>query len=228
MLVNGRQEMVNRAVASFDAQVYPNTYMLVLDSGQPQTCIIRELRNVRQGCNDMRVHYLGGPLHKHTIGSLRNLANGLCADADIIAHWDSDDWSNPLRLEEQVALLQASGAACVGYREALFWDTRVSPGEAWLYSDPNPRGLIGASMCYWRSAWEACPFDDAPHEDRRWWLKNAKRCLGIFSVGDFYAMMICGIHGGNTEPYDRAEMARFHEWQRAPDWDKCCAGVMKL
>ena len=182
--------------------------------------------------------------------------------ADLIAHWDSDDWSHPRRLEEQVALLEGSGKACVGYRELLFWDTRgVDPraenagpgsyyetcpkGEAWLYRNPDPRWVCGASMLYRREAWKACLFDDAPHEDQRWWLKNAEKCVSCSSMWNWNheptmvypfdspiaePRMIASIHGGNTEAYRREDMLSGGggNWKRAGEWDGYCAGVMKL
>ena len=37
MLVNGRKEMVERAIASFESQIYPAGYraLLILDTGEP-------------------------------------------------------------------------------------------------------------------------------------------------------------------------------------------------
>ena len=104
------------------------------------------------------------------------------------------DLSHPRRLEEQVALLIASGKECVGYRELLFWDTRVAQirvdpskpgpggrgclgtvekvGEAWLYSNTNPAYCLATSLCYWRKTWEAKPFPDAMIGSEREWLKG--------------------------------------------------------
>jgi len=139
---------------------------------------------------------------------LRNYANGVenywYGKADIICHWDSDDWSHPRRIEEQVALLQASGKECVGYRDMLFWnhllDAGKSPtltdgekrlnlnagGECWLYSNNDPRYCLGTSLCYWRRVWEARPFPDEPKrkggtgEDVKW-LEGVKS-LGASSI----------------------------------------------
>jgi glycosyltransferase involved in cell wall biosynthesis len=227
--------MVARAIASFRAQTYSNKWLLVYDSGE--TPVVPEcfcFGSREAVCRQQK-------WKRHTIGALRNAANSLASHCDIIAHWDSDDWSHPRRLEEQVALLQATGKACVGYREVLFWDTRhgknnstgwkkiidLPRNEAWLYSHGDQRYVLGTSMCYWRSAWESCPFDDAIHEDRRWWLKNAEKCLGNPSIGDAHPRMVCGIHGTNTEAYDRSVMLRSApEWRPAPEWNSYCAMAM--
>jgi hypothetical protein len=256
MLVNGRAAMVRRAIASFRAQTYEAKRLLVWDSSPGMTCC-NQLE--RDGAYHVPAESLA------TIGALRNAANGFWTEFPLIAHWDSDDYSHPQRLAEQVALLEASGKACVGYRELLFWDTRwmdpqppTAPrNEAWLYRNPDPRYVCGASMLYTRAAWEACPFEDAAHEDRRWWLRNAAKCAGISAIsrqgyvdGESVYIgtppqpkpdgprMVCGIHGANTENYSREDSfpgagdgmlsGGAGAWKRAPEWDSYCAGAMKL
>src|SRR5205814_122178 len=117
------------------------------------------------------------PEHRgKSIGAIRNLAIKAACEywytlPDIIVTFDSDDWSHPQRIAEQVALLQASGADCVGYREAVFYDTR--PGQfcgAWIYRSLDTSYAIGASLAFHKSTWERVPFpEDAtkfPAEDR--------------------------------------------------------------
>lgn len=236
MLVNGRHEMAARAVRAFEAQTHPNKHLVVLDTTPNGNGAFL----CRRDALGAHVPQIAG----RTIGSLRNFANGLCDSADIIAHFDSDDWSHPERIAEQVALLvetQRIGIQCVGYSQALFWDTRCRqsppcPGgregciprdEAWLYSNQDPRYVLGASMCYWRTAWLACQFDDAPHEDQRWWLKNANRCVGVSALAPpADPRMICGIHGDNTSrAYDKFQPP---EWTPAGRYGSYCAERMKL
>lgn len=206
-----------------------------------------------------------------TIGEMRNRANTLAGETDIICHWDDDDWSHPNRIAEQVALLQVSGADCVGYNEMLFWrqanfglsaalatlarnwrtwcrrhglaehecDCGDCIGEAWLYSNPNPRYALGTSLCCWRLAWEARPFQDLQHGEDTEWLKGV-RCHAVGSAehmtccdtgsrsaghahdSDCYSKrqpeprMIARIHSGNSSSaYDPIEMARHNALPRA-------------
>ena len=93
----GREAMRKQAQRAFEAQTYSNASILTVASG-----------------------------HRSTVGELRNYANAL-TKAEIIVHWDDDDWSHPNRIGEQVTLLRASGADCVGYNEMLFW-RGVEPG----------------------------------------------------------------------------------------------------
>lgn len=248
MLVNGRREMTRRAIASFRAQTYEAKLLVIVDSGEDFPCPWL----VGDG---VFVHCVG-PGYYRTIGSLRNFANTAAGahGCDLISHFDSDDWSHPRRLEEQVALLQASGKQCVGYRELLFWDTRtggdlgMALNEAWIYRNHDPRWCAGASMLYTREAWEACPFDDAPHKDQRWWLKNAEKCLGVsaqlqqVTEYDVYGSgsskpcdvvpceprMICQMHAGGTEQIPREVMLLGDVWARASEFDVFCKGVMQL
>jgi hypothetical protein len=151
--------MLARATACFKASTYPNTEHIVFDAA---------------------------PYAGRTIGYIRNIANA-CATGELIAHADDDDIFHPRRIEEQVALLLASGKQCVGFRELLFWDTRDacppdceeefghvehSAGEAWLYRNPGLGLCAGGTLLYRRELWEQCPFGDHPHEDRRWWSDN--------------------------------------------------------
>ena len=192
MLTCDRPEMTSRAVRCFEAQTYPHKRLVIYDTSHDA---ITRYRGHFQHCE------IGA--EKRTIGALRNLANKF-ADSDFIAHMDSDDWSHSRRLEEQVALLEATGKLCVGYRELLFWDTRVahievdptrkgpdgkgclgtvkSIGEAWIYRNPG-RGLCaGGTIMYRRELWEQCPFPDAPHEDIRWWSENQAVSAGYLDA----------------------------------------------
>jgi hypothetical protein len=122
---------------------------------------------------------------------------------DILIHWDDDDWSHPNRIAEQVALLQASGADCVGYNEMLFWrepgvgrdkdgTSRGCPicqtlpcscdGQAWLYT--GTRGgvpALGTSLCYWRKTWERHHFANETQGVEDHWLRE-KNVVGVSSL----------------------------------------------
>jgi hypothetical protein len=229
--------MARRAVACFNAQSYPAALRYLLVYG------VQTTPNYLRDCIGANVS-LGYGRPKASIGEIRNAANEETLKAwDIIIHWDSDDYSHPNRIAEQVALLQSSGADCVGYRQMLFWDQR--PGrfcEAWLYSNPDPRYCLGTSLCYWRSAWERKPFESTSQgEDER--FTTGLNCVSVTSLFDVHndpllevlpsaeadktPRMVARIHGGNTSnAYDPAHMARAKEWRRVPEWDKHCVEVM--
>lgn len=223
MLADGRAEMVKQAIACFEAQTYGNAELLIYDTG---TDFIP---------NDPH-WYCPRPQHcGKTVGELRNLANRDTDYGDIIIHWDSDDWSHPNRIAEQVELLQAigSGTECVGYREMLFWDGRMS--GVWLYSSGDPRYCLGTSLCYWRSAWEKRSFEPTSQGEDARWLMGVKSA-GISAYAPPYGMevdssprMIARIHAGNTSnAYAPETMRRASEWRRAPEWDDYCREKMSL
>jgi hypothetical protein len=128
MLVNGRPEMVKRAIQAFEAQTYEMKVLFVFDSGSDFK--LNSNKNilsvgVKSWCESKGIE---------TVGELRNYANlWTTTDApllfrlmpDLLCHWDSDDWSHPARLQEQVALLEMTGKECVGYSDMLFWQTAI-------------------------------------------------------------------------------------------------------
>jgi cellulose synthase/poly-beta-1,6-N-acetylglucosamine synthase-like glycosyltransferase len=250
MLVNGREAMVRRAIASFRAQTYEPKRLLILDSA------VDCQRDTPYGESDATSVHMPD-MNGKTIGALRNAANWCAADhfgADLIAHFDSDDISHPRRIEEQVALLKSSGKQCVGYRELLFWDTRVaqiqvyptrrgpdgtgclgivkSVGESWIYRNHQANWAAGASMLYRRELWERQPFDDAPHEDQRWMMTPAvsAECIGVSSIPPMTdPRLICQMHGANTEQISRQKMLSNPDvWLRALEFDDYCERMMQL
>jgi hypothetical protein len=180
MLVNGREAMTRRAIRSFREQTYEAKSLMIIDNGDVPLAPMGYRKDLMHICL---------PREGRTVGALRNYANGRRNEYDdwskIIIHWDSDDWSHPNRIAEQVALLQSSGKQCVGYRDMLFWhdgarhnaageileefppsltgyrSTGLQPA-AWLYSNPDTQYCLGTSLCYWRSVWEQRPFPDLP------------------------------------------------------------------
>lgn len=121
LLTADRPAMTMRAVKSFLAQTYERKALLIFDSGlisaegfSPSD--VRKSALAAQQWRYVNARYYRG----EAIGALRNAANE-CAAGHIIAHWDSDDWSHPYRLAEQVNLLQTSRADAVGYHDMLFW-----------------------------------------------------------------------------------------------------------
>ncbi len=175
------------------------------------------------------------------IGTLRNHAVEYAVEvlhADILCHFDDDDVSHPLRIAEQVALLQSSGADAVGYREGLFWDIRGQEGHvghangAWLYSASAVSGnVIGASLCYRVATWCKYPFLPGTSQGEEQPMVNGCDGEWMSSMSTRRGSeprMVCGIHGGNTSHYGAEHLRTAREWTWAPIWDKWCAETMKL
>jgi hypothetical protein len=240
-LVNGRESMVKRAAQSFRAQTYGNAKMLMLDTGAE--CVAGQYAST--GRPSLRVvDYIWEPAESGlSIGMLRNLANRH-SKADILIHFDSDDYSHPNRIAEQVALLQSSGNDCVGYRDMLFYDE--TPGQfcgAWMYTNGNHKFCLGTSLCYWRRVWERHPFPDLPKgpqsagEDTVW-LDGVRRygdtSLVVTPITRGTLMrptvprMIASIHGGNTTGFWLQHRDKEPMFSRAPEWDEYCRTKMIL
>jgi glycosyltransferase involved in cell wall biosynthesis len=189
MLTSDRHELAKKAVQCFRAQTYDNKSLLVLDTG------LDNLEMDHLANEDWQRH---PQFHPEPIGSLRNAAM-FWTHADIVVHWDDDDWSHPNRIAEQVALLQSSGADVVGYNEMLFWrEPRIVTlqkadeptliaddgfGEAWLYSNTKPPAYaLGTSLCFWRKTWERHQFAHETQGVEDHWLRE-KKLVSVTSLG---------------------------------------------
>lgn len=228
MLADGRLEMALRALRSFQAQTYESKRLLIYETGtKPVTLPWHQ---------DIQ-HFMQPRAEGQTIGELRNAANEHARKlgAAIIVHWDSDDWSAPDRIAEQVALLEASGGdgaglvQCVGMNSMMFW--REQEREAWLYSNPLPHYALGTSLCYWTDFWKRNPFTANRGEESEFahWLQP-----GITWGGCPADLVIASIHAGNQHrnPYRRelmvANEAQGGEWRRATEHDERIAKIMEL
>jgi len=243
MLANGRPEMVKRAVAAFHAQEYRAKRLLIYNTGE------ENIDDAYLDSDDVAV--VDTRKHPNCIGILRNAANGAALDlfpgVGCFAHWDSDDWSHPKRLVEQVDALEYTGADLVGYSDGIFWDSRtVSPvsadgtlgparpgGEAWVYRALNPHHMLGSSMLYPRATWERTPFPSVHAGEDTLWLLALSRSKFLATpsswswqgLQSFEPRMIFSIHGGNTEA---AIQPGKQEWKREPLWDLYCRSRMRL
>lgn len=242
MLTRDRPEMAARAVASFRAQTYANRFLVIVDNGTVSPSPFIGLARA----DDIRLHRFGQGI---SIGVARNAANTSAScetfhnvhsgqpiavpQADIIVHFDDDDWSYPNRIADQVALLAASGADAVGFREMLFW--RTPQNEAWLFTGATPDYALGTSLCYWRKTWQRRPFLNENQGVEEKWCADLKvtsmsanfECQGL----EIEPRMIAAIHGGNTSTgYDleRHVAMGSQQWRRVPEWDEYCREGMKL
>ena len=236
MLTADRPQFVNRAVACYRAQTYPAKRLLILDSGKTPVRFESTATECALWCPD----YKG-----MTIGALRNAANAMAHErynADILAHFDDDDWSHPLRLAWQVRALKShEGMDAVGYRSMLFYDSRPGriraeeappvaseeTGQAWLYTSDKPGYALGTSLMYWRRTWESHYFrEDVKFGEDNEWIKG----LNLLSDDGFFKnepAMIAEMHGANLTDHSQV-IGNSPNWVRVPEWDKALAERMRL
>lgn len=232
-LTRNRDAMLRRAVRCFERQTYPayRRMMLIYDTGAEAA----KLDNLAANVN----HIHCATAHGQPIGTLRNLANSWAASGcvgeigkpDILMHFDDDDASAPLRIENQVSLLAEPEVG--GYNEMLFWDS--TPGKshgAWIYRGA-PSYLIGTSLCYWRTTWERKPFPALmTGEDTEW--QKGLRSKAQSALAGGMTLLTAAIHGDNTTcrvvwNLDKSGNLRScKEWRRAPEWDTLAEKVMAL
>ena len=236
LLTADRQRFTDRAVQCFLDQTFTGAHLLIYDSGEKEYEFLRPV--------NQRVTIVRNPSARgHKIGALRNEAIDM-VKAEIIVHWDSDDWSAPDRILSQGDDLTSHSAT--GYHNLLFLDTRfVVPSigskdtrgmEAWEYDyhkfggyNPQTPHVVGSSLCYWRETWKRTPFSESiTHEDPEW----CKRVAGLGAVngvgtpGHDHPLLIAEVHGGNmSSSYAVFDSHQAHinpEWRRAVEWDEYC------
>lgn len=235
LLTADRPKFTDRAIKAFYKQTYGRCSLLVWDSG-----VTRYEPDLAACGPDCKLVYDSPDEGNKTIGRLRNLANDY-ADGQILMHWDSDDWSAPTRMEEQVKFLIESGKQAVGYSQMLFWDS--TKAEAWLYTSPQTNYCIGTSLCYWRETWEKQPLKGDTSIGEEWDTRWAARVshAAVSSLTNDKALsylpsdmsikpagnprLIAEVHGGNTAC---RIVPGTDEWKRVPQWDERLRETMKL
>src|SRR5450631_3368313 len=91
-LTADRQALTDRAVQCFLSQTYENKWLLIYDTGKKPYTLDRL-------ASSRIILVQDGAEMSRPIGALRNTANSLAINTEILMHWDSDDWSGPYRIE---------------------------------------------------------------------------------------------------------------------------------
>lgn len=180
-----RPAWAREALAYFQRQTYPCRELVILDDADDPSF------NRDPVLPD--VHYLR-MAYRQPIGRKRNLCC-LQATGDVIVHWDSDDWSSPDRIADQVGRLESSGKAVTGYYAMPFYDE--AHGQWWFY-DGHPAYVVGSSLAYWRDWWAGHAFnEDVTVEEDNPFIRDAHRA-GELATAPAAGRMAARIHSGNT------------------------------
>lgn len=189
--------MAVQAWECFFAQTYEAKQLVILDDEQEPSFPVFGVNSLDP---DGVVIYIRIPDHL-TIAMKRNLCCR-AAHGEIIAHWDSDDWSAPERLTQQVEELERSGKAVTGYHSMLFCD-----GVEVHHYTGLDKYAIGTSLCYRKSWWESHPFAETEihngsvrpriiGEDNQ--FSRVAFEADEIVTRDAKGMMVARIHAGNT------------------------------
>ena len=183
--------MVSKALACFEAQTWPALELVILDDTDDPS-----FPQPPAGDN---VVYEALP-NRAVVGTKRNIANAL-ARGEIIVHWDSDDWSDPGRIADQVERLMSSGRAITGYHSMLFYDETT--GAAYKFHATPGRYALGTSLCYRKDWWKANTFPEKAVGEDNAFIQPALRGIHkqLITTGA-EQLMVARIHRGNTSPKD--------------------------
>lgn len=191
MPTKNRRQFIPRAIACFLAQTYSPRELLILDNGEPIKDLIPK---------DDRIRYMRLNATQ-TTGQLRNFCCQM-ARGEFIAHWDDDDWSHPLRLEEQIASLGDKNVT--GYKNILFHGPK--PEEVQLYKGVNGYA-VGTSLLFRRTWWEGNRFTSQNVGEDAVFVERAR---GSLVLCDGVKRMVASTHGSNTSP----RMTKNKEWSK--------------
>jgi glycosyltransferase involved in cell wall biosynthesis len=195
MPCRGRADLTAQALQCFLAQTWPNKELIVIDdSEQPAFPVAPSAPGI---C------YWPEPGRK-TVAAKRNLAVGR-AHGSVIVHWDSDDYSAPARMKDQVERLATWAAEATGYHSMVFMDQERK--KAWKYHGAVDSAL-GSSLCYRKEFWRKHPFPaNLDVGEDGWFVCQTHGKIVSVDAGQ---MMFARNHSDNT--YKR-EMVDRHRWE---------------
>lgn len=195
-----RRNFAIGAVQAFLTQGYSNRDLLILDEEKDPTFtgngfdIARSLREMGKNAG-APINYWRWYSEPMNIPQKRNF---LCARApgDLIAHWDSDDWSGPDRIQDQVARLLRSGLDVTGYHDVLFYDQ--DKDLAYQYRSHKKTYAVGTSLMFFPSWWKNNMFREDKNigEDNEFVFAADREKRIVCAPGG--AHIVARIHSGNT------------------------------
>lgn len=134
---------------------------------------------------------------RHGIAEKRNVACEIATGCDYVCHIDSDDYSAPHRISDQVERLEKSGLAVTGYSSMLFY---VEQSGQWLKYRGLKNYAVGTSLMYTREWWKTHRFFENPalkiREDNEmvYAADQAKQLI----TADCGELMFARWHAGNA------------------------------
>jgi glycosyltransferase involved in cell wall biosynthesis len=126
--------------------------------------------------------------HEHEsdlqVGNARNRACDESKDADIIIHWDDDDWQHPERVTRQVKTLLESPGDGLACTSRYYWYHLQQRQAVKAHSWAGEGGTMGATLAYWRDTWKKTPFQNVAGEDIPFWSDLRDRGCPLLDAKD--------------------------------------------
>jgi glycosyltransferase involved in cell wall biosynthesis len=181
-----------QAVQSFVSQTYSEKEIVIIDDyEQPSFPELGKL-------GEIPVRFTYRRSGERVIGRKRNQCCEM-AGGEIVIHFDSDDWSNPQRMAQQVQLLERSGKAVTGYNSLLFYDER---SKAWGRHLADSNYAFGSSLCYRRDWWKDHPFPDHMNIGEDNAFVYAAASVNQLETVSGEAFLVARMHPDNTSAKD--------------------------
>jgi glycosyltransferase involved in cell wall biosynthesis len=185
MPTKGRREMAQAALDCWLKQDYQNKELVILDDADDLS--------FPEGLQIPGVHhYASGK--KMTLGMKRNEVNALTR-GEIIAHFDSDDWSAPDRIQDQISRVQETGLPITGYSTLLFWDVLKQQAKQWKCNIPGY--VCGTSLMYKKEFWAIHQFQDKQIASDNSFVYPVLRQVAACKDA---TRIVARIHGEHTSP----------------------------
>lgn len=190
-----RPGLIRVALKCYLSQDWPDKELVVIDDGPVGIGGL-----VKQLVPDAVYVYLA---KKEIIGTKRNLACE-AARGEVICHFDDDDWSAAGRIRDQVTRLLESGKRMTGYHSITYW----TGTKAYHYVSAVPQYVLGTTMCYQRSFWNANRFP-AKHYAEDNALVYRALAENQLIAEDARQMMVVRSHASSTS---RPENLKLNTW----------------
>jgi glycosyltransferase involved in cell wall biosynthesis len=205
MPTRDRPDFVERAVAYFLRQDYPNRELVVVDDG------CEPVRHRVEGAPGVTYVRLAGDA---STGSKRNVA-GEVARGEVLVCWDDDDWYGPGRLSAQARPLLAGEADVSALGRSLFY--QVTPGCFWrctprVHARMFFKQVVGGTLAWRRDARARFP-DRSMAEDAdllRTLLRRGARLAPVPNGGHFVYVR----HGTNSWRFAEGRYVDPRGWRR--------------
>lgn len=185
----GRREWAAQALKCYTSQTYPNKELLIVDDDADPSF------EGHVSMTEARIRHIFSS--SRSIPEKRNIACGL-ADGEIIAHIDSDDWSDANRLDDQVKRLEESNRAVTGYNAMLFYAEHLPEEGRYFRYVGSQTYAVGTSLMYTKAWWQKHKFPEVKPIGEDNVFVNSARQAGQIVVTDAGKMMVARIHPDNT------------------------------